>query len=61
VRAALLAVKGVTRAKVTFETAEAVVTYDPALVKIDDLVQAVAKAQPPGDQSYSAKVKGKPK
>ena len=57
-RAALLDVKGVKRAKVTLEPAEALVTYDPARVKLEDLLNAVAKAQAPGDQMYSAKVKG---
>lgn len=58
-RSALLGVKGVKRAKVTLKPPEAVVTYDAKRVKIEDLLNAVATAQPPGDQAYSAKVKGK--
>ena len=60
-RAALLDVKGVKRAKVTMEPGEALVTYDPAKVKIADLLHAVAHARPPDDQVYSAKVKVKEK
>ena len=56
-RSALLDVKGVKRAKVTLETNEALVTYDPAKVKVADLLQAVAKAQGPDVQVYTAKVK----
>jgi len=60
VRAALLDVKGVKRAKVTIENNEAFVTYDPAKVKIADLLQAVANAPGwQGGQVYSAKVKKK--
>jgi copper chaperone CopZ len=59
VRAALLDVKGVKRATVTLENNEAVVTYDPAKVKIDDLLRSVAHAQGPTDQVYTAKVKKK--
>lgn len=59
-RAALLDVKGVKRAKVTLENNEALVTYDPAKVKIADLLQAVANAQGMQDgQVYTAKVKKK--
>jgi copper chaperone CopZ len=61
VRAALLAVTGVTRARVTLDPDEALVTYDPARVKVEDLIAAVGKATPPQDQVYSAKVKDKDK
>jgi mercuric ion transport protein len=57
VRSALLGVKGVTRAKVTLDPPEAVVTYDPKRVTVDDLVTAVSKAE--GISSYSATVKPK--
>ena len=55
----MLDVKGVKRAKVTMEPSEALVTYDPAKVKIADLLHAVAHARPQTDQVYSAKVKEK--
>ena len=58
-RSALLDVKGVKRAKVTLETNEALVTYDPAQVTVADLLHAVAQAQGPDVQAYSAKVKKK--
>ncbi len=54
-RSALLSVKGVTRARVTLEPPEAVVTYDPRIVKEQDLIDAVGKAE--GVSSYSATVK----
>jgi copper chaperone CopZ len=57
VRSALLAVKGVTRARVTLEDHQAVVTYDPKQASTDDLLVAVTKAQGPGGQQYTAKVK----
>jgi copper chaperone CopZ len=60
VRSALLAVKGVKRARVSLDTHEALVTYDPRQVKIASLLEAVKKAQTQGDQVYSATVK-KPK
>jgi copper chaperone CopZ len=41
VREALLSVKGVARAEVTFEGHEAVVTYDPSQATVDDLIRAV--------------------
>jgi len=37
-------VKGVKRAKVSFEYREAVVTYDPDVVKLEDLIKAVRDA-----------------
>jgi copper chaperone CopZ len=61
VRSALLGVKGVTRARVTLENHEAVVTYDPVLTSPDDLIAAVGKAEGvAGPKQYSATVK-KPK
>jgi copper chaperone CopZ len=58
VRAALLAVKGVTRARVTLEGHEAVVTYDPKVTTVDDLIKAVNEAEGPQEPSqYTAKVK----
>jgi len=55
VRSALLSVNGVTRARVMLEEREALVTYDPALVRIDDLIEAVQKAE--GISPYGAEVK----
>jgi copper chaperone CopZ len=61
VRSALLDVPGVTRARVTLEEHEAVVTYDSARVKIADLLEAVSKAEGPMvPNQYTATVK-KPK
>ena len=54
---ALKSVKGVKEAKVSFEDNEAVVKYDPAQVKVDDLIKAVRNAKRMG--SYNAKVKKK--
>ena len=54
-RSALLSVNGVTRARVMLEEREAFVTYDPALARIDDLIEAVRKAE--GVSSYRAEVK----
>jgi len=56
VRSALLAVKGVTRAKVTLEPGEAIVTYNPAEATIEDLIKAVNSADG-GPFSYTATVK----
>ena len=61
VRAALLSVKGVTRARVTLENYEAVVTFDPKQCTIDDLIKAVAQAEGPEFQRYTAKVKEPPR
>ncbi len=55
VRSALLAVKGVTRARVTLENHEALVTYDPAEATVQDLIAAVKQAN--GLNPYSATVK----
>ena len=38
-RSALLSVKGVTRAQVRLEEHQALVTYDPALTKVEDLIR----------------------
>ena len=55
-RSALLAVKGVTRATVAFEEAEAVVTYDPREATVEDLITAVKQAE--GLAAYTAAIKG---
>ena len=58
-RSALLSVKGVTRARVTLENYEAVVTFDAAQATVEDLIRAVAAAEGPmGPNQYSAMVKG---
>jgi len=59
VRSALLSVKGVTRAQVKLEGYEAVVTYDPAQAKIEDMITAVGQAEGPADGrgQYKASVK----
>ncbi|MBI1786391.1 MAG: cation transporter [Acidobacteria bacterium] len=57
VRSALEAVKGVKEAKVDLDTKEAVVKYDAAQVKTEDLVKAVREAQ--GMSKYGASVKKK--
>ena len=54
-RSALLGVNGVTRARVMLEEREAFVTYDPALARIDDIIEAVRKAE--GVSTYRAEVK----
>ena len=56
-RSALLAVKGVTRAKVTLKPPEALVTYDPNVAKPEDLITAVGNAE--GVAPYTATVKTK--
>ena len=60
-RSALLSVKGVTRARVKLEGYEAVVTYDPAQAKIEDMIKAVGQAEGPADGrgQYKASVKKK--
>jgi len=55
VQSALEAVKGVTEAKVSLEKKEAVVKYDPDVVKVEDLIKAVKTAR--WMNSYDAKVK----
>ena len=58
-RSALLSVKGVTRAQVRLEQYEALVTYDPDVAKIDEMLKAVGEAQHPiqGPGVYKATVK----
>ena len=56
-RSALLAVKGVSRAKVTLEGHEAVVIYDPRETTVDALIGAVNQAKGPSDSiTYHAAV-----
>jgi copper chaperone CopZ len=57
VQSALESVKGVKEAKVSLENREAVVTYDPDLVKVEDLIKAVKNAK--GMSTYDATVKKK--
>jgi copper chaperone CopZ len=59
VRSALLAVKGVTRAQVSLERHEALVTFDPAVATIEAMIEAVAGAAHPlsGPGAYTATVK----
>ena len=57
VRSALEEVKGVKEAKVSLENKEAVVKYDPDVVKVEGLITAVRNAR--GMNSFSAKVKQK--
>ena len=54
-----MSVKGVTRAQVRLEGHEAIVTYDPAQAKIEDMIRAVAEAEGPADGKgqYTASVK----
>ena len=58
-RSALLAVKGVTRAQVRLEDYEALVTYNPAVARVEDMIKAVAAAEHPieGRGVYAATVK----
>ncbi len=56
-QSALESVKGVKEAKVSLENHEAVVTYDPDLVKVEDLIKAVKNAK--GMNTYDAAVKKK--
>jgi copper chaperone len=55
VQSALEGVKGVKEAKVSLESKEAVVKYDPDVVKVEDLIKAVKDAR--GMNPYNAKVK----
>jgi copper chaperone CopZ len=59
VRSALLSVKGVVRAQVKLEAYEALVTYDPAVAAIEDMIAAVGEAEHPiqGRGVYKATVK----
>ena len=56
-QSALQSVKGVKEATVSLEKNEAVVTYDPDVVKVEDLIKAVKSAR--GMNSYDAKIKKK--
>ena len=56
-QSALEAVKGVKEVNVSLEAKEAVVKYDPEVVKVEDLIKAVKNAR--GMNSYDAKVKKK--
>jgi copper chaperone CopZ len=47
----------ISEAKVSLEKNEAVVTYDPDVVKVEDLIKAVKSAR--GMNSYDAKIKKK--
>ncbi len=57
VRSALQSVEGVKETKVSLQSKEAVVKYDPGKVKVEDLIKAVKNAK--GMNSYGAKVKAK--
>ena len=54
-RSALEEVKGVKEVDVSLEKKEAVVKYDPDVVKVEDLIKAVKEAR--GMNPYDAKVK----
>ena len=57
-RSALLSVKGVARAVVTWEGHEAVVEYDPAQCSVDALIAAVANVKDPAmPMTFGATVK----
>ena len=56
-QSALEAVKGVKEVTVSLEAKEAVVKYDPEVVKIEDLIKVVKNAR--GMNSYDAKIKKK--
>ncbi len=56
-RSALESVKGVKDAKVSLEDKEAVVKYDPAQCKVEDLTKAVKEAH--GMNRFDASVKKK--
>ena len=49
--------KGVKEAKISLSNKEAVVKYDPDVVKVPDLIKAVKEAR--GMSSYAASVKKK--
>jgi len=55
VRSALEEVKGVKEVDVSLEKKEAVVKYDPDVVKVEDLIKAVKEAR--GMNAYDAKAK----
>ena len=57
-RSALLAVKGVTRARVTLEEHEALVVFDPKQTSVKALIEAIEKAEGvAGPNQYRAKLK----
>ena len=56
-QSALEAVKGVREANVSLQKKEAVVKYDPDVVKVEDLIKAVKEAR--GMNAYDAKAKKK--
>ncbi len=58
-RSALESVKGVKSVKMSLKDEEAVVTYDPDVVKEEDLIKAVKNSE--GMHPYEAKVKKKEK
>jgi copper chaperone CopZ len=55
VQSALEAVKGVKEVNVSLEKKEAMVKYDPDVVKVEDLIKAVKEAR--GMNPYDTKVK----
>jgi len=57
VQSALQSVKGVKDVNVSLANREAVVTYDPNVTKVDDLISAVDHAH--GMQHFTATVKNK--
>jgi copper chaperone CopZ len=62
VRSALLEVPGVTRAQVSLETGDAVVTYDPRITTVDSLVAVVNNTVAPLSWvQYNATVKVAPR
>ncbi len=54
-QSALEAVKGVREVNVSLQKKEALVKYDPDVVKVEDLIKAVKNAR--GMNPYDAKVK----
>jgi copper chaperone CopZ len=50
-------VKGVTRAQVRLEEHEAIVTYDPEVAKVEQMIKAVEAAEGPIGQKYKVTVK----
>jgi copper chaperone CopZ len=59
VRSALLGVKGVTRAQVSLETGEVIVTYEPPATT-EAMISALAATVPVGPLPYKATVKVAP-
>jgi copper chaperone CopZ len=50
-------VKGVTRAQVRLEEHEAIVTYDPSVATVEQMIKALSEVVGPVGQQYTAKVK----